>query len=116
MNTINNLSMIIGNHQIFVNSKIPLTEAQVRRYVSRKYPVKIRVEGPRVLWDDVKEFIGVHICIFVFTCGVSLFGYLGFYLYEKWKPLYIVKLEVGNQLKIEDWEIHMNPSLYKNVP
>jgi hypothetical protein len=98
MNSFIHASNTPGKHEIFINSKTPLTESYLRRFISPRFPVKIKIEGPRVLWDDVKGFYQVHIIIFIITGGLSLLGYLGFWLYEKWKPLYIVTLEVGNQI------------------
>jgi hypothetical protein len=87
------LSKVLGDHTIFVNSKTPITQKQIQRIVPQK--VKVVVEGPRVLWKDVKENLPIHIGVVVLTGGVGLLGYAGFWIYERWKPLYIVSLDVG---------------------
>ena len=88
------LSNVTGHHEIFINSKTPVTQEQIKRIVP--HDVKIVVEGPRVLWNDVKGFLPVHVGVVVLTGGIGFLGYAGFYLYEKWKPLYIVYLDVTN--------------------
>jgi hypothetical protein len=95
MNKVKEACLVGGEHRVFINSKRFISEAEVKRNVPKE--VKVRVEGPRNLYNDVKEFWGAHLGILVFTGGLALFGYVGFWLYEKWKPLYIVYLDVPNK-------------------
>ena len=95
MNKVREACLFEGEHTVFINSKKPITLAQVKGQVPKG--VEVRLEGPRNLWKDVKEFWGAHLGILVFTGGLALFGYVGFWLYEKWKPLYIVYLDVPNK-------------------
>lgn len=89
------LSTIEGTHRLLINSSLPLTPWIVLLETQPlDYTVKIRVEGPRVLWDDVKGILTCHIVMLFCSCFTSSFVYLGFYLYEKWKPLYVVTMDV----------------------
>ena len=90
------LSVTEGTHRLFINSSIPLTPWIVLQETQPLPPfdVQISVEGPRVLWDDVKEVLTCHVIALVCSGFTSSFVYLGFYLYEKWKPLYVVTLNV----------------------
>ena len=86
-----------GTYTVFINSKTKITEENVWKYLQNtKNSVEIDIEGPRVLLNDIKEYIPIHILVFFITGGLSLFAYLGFYLYEKWKPLYIITIKVNN--------------------
>lgn len=94
MKKIVELSKKEGLHQIMINSKTPITKEQIEHLIPPG--VKVVVEGPRVLWKDVKECLPLHIGIVLLTGGLGLIPYVGFWLYEKWKPLYIVYLDVGH--------------------
>lgn len=109
MNKIREACRVEGKHTIFINSKTPITLAQIKSNIYVPEGVKIHLEGPRVLWDDVKGFPEVHIGIFIFTCGASLLGYLGFWMYEKWKPLYIVTLNVQVPSNLSTRRYSTNP-------
>jgi hypothetical protein len=86
-------SIVRGHTTLFINSKRPITQEEIQRLVPAN--VKVVVEGPRVLWNDVKESLPLHITVVLLTCGVGLLGYAGFWIYERWKPLYIVYLDLN---------------------
>lgn len=91
-------SILKGDTTLFINSKKPITQEEIQRLVPAN--VKVVVEGPRVLWKDIQECLPLHITVVLLTCGVGLLGYAGFWIYERWKPLYIVYLDLNEIDKV----------------
>ncbi len=81
-----------GSHIIYHNSFYPLTYNQVRALVPAHIDFSL---SKRKFWNDIAECKVLHFIIVVLTGGLVGFVYIGFWLYEKWKPLYIITISDG---------------------
>jgi hypothetical protein len=89
-----------GTYELMINSKTPITQSMILQQLILNginiHHLSVSVEK-RVLKNDLKEIWIVHLLLTPISLCINLFFYLGFYLYELKKPLYIVKLRVGRK-------------------
>ncbi len=96
-----------GEHIIYINSKTPITYPQVRALVPPHLDFTL---CKRDLGEDLSEFKCLHFTVIILTAGIALFAYLGFWIYEKFRPLYVVTISIP--LTGFDWENQIkNPML-----
>lgn len=89
-----------GTYELMINSKTPITQSIILQELIINginiHHLSVSVEK-RILKNDLKEIWIIHLLLTPISLCLNLFFYLGFYLYELKKPLYIVKLRVGKK-------------------
>lgn len=94
-----------GTYELMVNSKTPITtpmllQEMVINRINIQH-ISVSVEK-RNLKQDLKDCWLLHLLMTPLTGCVNLLFYLGFYLYELKKPLYIIKMRVGKKDEYDD--------------